>query len=254
MQLRRIRLSRAALQRMVKAERAFLFLAGHMQNELNSLHKVFAWCLNNAASTSPIEALANGVQAQLYARLLAGKLLEAWNVLGTAFFGTKVSQRIEPSMHPLARQALAELKTYFNTSNVIFRVRNSFAFHYSAEEFEHHWEEVAESPNFEFIFGGTVGNNLDLAAELVVNTAVLASVGEKDESAALQKFLDDVQSTTSRFTTFLEGSILVLLESALQAPLAQHGTTETIAPRFVFDGIAIPYFYEHGQPDKPEDA
>jgi hypothetical protein len=234
---------------MAKAERAFLFLAGHMQNELTSLHKVFAWCLSSATSTSPIESLANGVQAQLYARLLAGKLLEAWKVLGTAFFGAKISQRIEPSMHPLAQQALAELKAYFSTSNVIYRVRNTFAFHYSAEEFERHWEEVADSANFEVIFGGTIGNNLDLAAELVVNTAVLASVGQNDESAALQKFLDDVQSTASRFTTFLEGAIQVLLESALRSPLAQHGTTEAIAPRFGFGGVAIPYFYEHGLAD-----
>ena len=60
---------------MSKDERAFFLLAGHMQNELNSLHKVFAWCLHNQGVTTPIESLANGVQAQLYARLLAGKLL-----------------------------------------------------------------------------------------------------------------------------------------------------------------------------------
>lgn len=249
MQLRRIRLPRAALQQMVAAERAFLFLAGHMQNELTSLHKVFAWCLSNPAPTSSAESLANGVHAQLYARLLAGKLLEAWNVLGTAFFGTKISQRIEPSMHTLAQQALAKLKNYFNTSNVIYRVRNTFAFHYSAEEFERHWEEVADGLNFEVILGGTVGNNLNLAAELVVNTAVLASIGQNNESDALQTLLDDVQSTASRFTTFLEGAILVLLESALRSPLAQHGTTETIAPRFGFDDVSVPYFYEHGLGD-----
>ena len=249
MQLRRIRLPRAALQQMPEAERAFLLLAGHMQNELNSLHKVFAWCLHSGGSTSSIESLANGVQAQLYARLLAGKLLEAWNALGAAFFGARISQRIEASLHPLAQEALIKLKTYFGKSNAIYRARNSFAFHYAAEEFEQHWAEVADSPNFEIILGGTVGNNLDLASELVVNTAVLNSVNQQDESAALQTFLDDVQLTASHFTVFLEGAILVLLESALPSPLASQGSTETIAPRFRFDGVAIPHFYDHGVAD-----
>lgn len=249
MQLRRVRLPRAALQQMPEAERAFLLLAGHMQNELNSLHKVFAWCLSGQGRTSPIESLANGVQAQLYARLLAGKLLEARNALDKAFFGARISRRIEASLHPVAKEALTRLKAYFDKPNVIYRVRNSFAFHYAAEEFERHWARVADNPNFEIILGGTVGNNLDLASELVVNTAVLNSTGQQDDSAALQTFLDDVQSIARDFTAFLEGAILVLLESALPAPLINQSSTEIIEPRFRFDDVAIPHFYNHGLGD-----
>lgn len=221
-------------------------MAGHMQNELTSLNRVFAWCLSNTATVTPLESLANGLQAQLYARLLAGKLLEAWAALGKAFFGTKISQAIEPVMRPQARLALSELKAYFNTSNAIFRVRNSFAFHYSVDEYERHWEEVVDSASFELVFGGTVGNNLDIAAELVTNAALLASVGGTDQSAALQKFLDDVHAVASNFSTFLEGVIVVLVESALQSPLGQNGFTETLAPKLSFDEISVPYFYEHG--------
>jgi hypothetical protein len=249
MQLRRIRLPRDALQQMPEAERAFLLLAGHMQNELNSLHKVFAWCLHAGGQTSPVESLANGVQAQLFARLLAGKLLEAWNALGTAFFGAKISRRIEPSLHPAAQEALTKLKTYFGKPNVIFKVRNSFAFHYAADEFERHWLRVADDPRFEIILGGTVGNNLDLASELVVTAAVLNSAAQQDESHALRAFLNEVQSTATYFTAFLEGAILVLLESALPSPLANHGSTESIEPRFRFDDVAIPHFYDHGLED-----
>jgi hypothetical protein len=175
MQLRRIHLPIAILQQMPESERAFLLLAGHMQNELNSLYKVFAWCLHGPDAISSIERLADGLQAQIYARLLAGKLLEAWNALGTAFFRAGISRRIEASLHPVAREALAKLKMYFGKPNLIYliyRVRNSFAFHYDAKELERHWAKVADNPNFEIILGGTVGNNLDVASELVVNTAL----------------------------------------------------------------------------------
>ena len=249
MQLRRIHLPIATLQQMPKCERAFLLLAGHMQNELNSLHKVFAWCLHGPDATSSIERLANGLQAQIYARLLAGKLLEAWNALGTAFFGAGISLRIEASLHPVAREALAKLKMYFGKPNLIYRARNSFAFHYDAKEFERHWAKVADNPNFEIILGGTVGNNLDVASELVVNTALLNSANQQDESAALQMFLDEVQSAASHFTAFLEGAILVSLESALPLPLIDQSRTENIEPRFRFEDIAIPHFYDHGLGD-----
>lgn len=151
MQIRRIQLPRAAFEQLPEDERAFFLLAGHMQNELNSLHKVFAWCLHCKNTTTQIESLANGVQAQFYARLLAGKLLEAWNALGKSFFGAGISQRIEGGLHPLAQEALSKLKTYFGKANLIYRVRNSFAFHYSAEEFERHWLEVSNHANFEIV-------------------------------------------------------------------------------------------------------
>ncbi|MDT3779747.1 hypothetical protein PJI16_19485 [Nitrospira sp. MA-1] len=248
MQIYRMRLPRAALQQLPEAERAFFLLAGHMQNELNSLHKVFAWCLQNQAKT-PIESLVNGVQAQLYARLLAGKLLEAWNALNTSFFGTKISQRIEASLHPSAQEALVSLKAYFRKSNLIHRVRNSFAFHYAAEEFEHHWLEVSDDPNFEVVLGGTVGNNMTLASELVVNTAVLNSANQGDQSAALQKFLEEVQLTANHFTNFLEGVTLVFLTSVYPSPIRAQGSIEVIDPPFQFEGIAIPHFYDHGLSD-----
>jgi hypothetical protein len=230
---------------MPEAERVFLLLAGHMYNELNSLNKVFAWCLHNQGKHSPIESLADGVQAQLYARLLAGKLLEAWNALVTAFFGAKIARRIEASLHPAAKEGLSKLKTYFGTSNLIFRVRNSFAFHYTAAEFERHWLKVVDNPHFEIILGGTIGNNLDLASELVVNTTIWNSSSQQDQSAVLQTFLDEVQSTASHFTAFLEGAILALLDSPVQPPLVSQCSTEAIEPRFSFEDVVIPYFYDH---------
>lgn len=219
-----------------------------MQNELNSLHKVFTWCLHGEPSreSSAIESLANGMQAQIYARLLAGKLLEAWVALGPAFFGTKISHHLEGKLHPHSQEGLKKIKAYFNKSNNIFRVRNSFAFHYSVEEFDAHWHEPVDEPAFELVLGGTVGNNLALASELVVNTALLNSINSVDRSAALQTFLDEVQSLATSFTVFLEGAIIAILEETAQSPLANQGHDENIVPQRGFEDVAIPHFYIHG--------
>ena len=186
MKIRRIPLSKDILLRMEPADRTFLLLAGHMLNELNSLNKVFGWCLHNHPTNraSSIESLANGMQAMIYARMLAGKLCEAWKVLGRAFFGTMLSQRVESRLHPIAQEALQKIKRYFNNSNAIKKVRDSFAFHYDAPEFGLNWEAAADEESFELVLGGTIGNNLYLASELVAITALLCAFNANDREAA----------------------------------------------------------------------
>lgn len=244
MKIRRILLSKDTLLKMKPADRAFLLLAGHMQNELNSVHKVFAWCLHNRSTVraSSIEGLANGMQAMIYARVLAGKLCEAWQVLGAAFFGTKLSQRVDSRLHPIAQEALRKIQKYFVNHNAIHTVRNSFAFHYSADEFGRNWESVADGPSFELILGGTVGNNLHLASELVANTALLNAINANDCEDALRTFFNEVQSVVSNFTEFLEGTVVAILEEQFGTGLGALGREEEISPARSFSEVAIPFF------------
>jgi hypothetical protein len=232
---------------MAEGERAFVLLAGHIQNELNSLHKIFAWCLHNppANHLSGIESLADGTQALIYARILAGKLCEAREALQKSFFGTGLSKRVETKLHPVAQDALKNIKSYFGKTNAIYRVRNFFAFHYSVEEFNAHWTEAANEQTFEFILGGTVGNNLYLASELVANTALLNGINSSSKGDALSVFYDEVQTATANFTNFLEGAILAIFEEQFGTSyLASLGQEEEILPEHTFNEIHIPFFYK----------
>ncbi len=244
MQLHRIRITTTALHAMNPAERSFLLLAGHIHNELNSLNKVFVACLNNKVGVAAIEGLADGMQAHIYARQLAGKLLEAWNVLPSAYFGAKISQGIEASMYPDAQEALKKLKAYFKQPNVIFRVRNAFASHYSVDGFDAHWEEVAGDAGLEVVLGGTIGNNLYVGSEFVVNRAVMAAAGDLELEEAAAKFLDDVRFATRAFTTFLEGAMSVLLGKAVGTPLVKHAVVEELDTQLHVDDVVLPFFAE----------
>jgi hypothetical protein len=244
LRIRRTLLPKARLSELPSAERNFLFLSGHILNELNSLNKVFMWCLNSHAKdgTSKITSLAQGVQSMVYARVLAGKLLEAWDALGPAWFKSQLSLNIEPRLHPDASSSLPVLKKYFSRTNPIFRVRNFFAFHYSAEKLGANWEEVAQGAELEVVFGGTIGNNLYLAAELVANAAVLKAVNPISPEVGLQTFLDDVQTMVSHFTTFLEGAAIVLLERTLGGKLGDHGREEELQVQQSYSEVQLPYF------------
>jgi len=244
MKIRRIHLPKDAVAKMAASDRAFLLLAGHMQNEINSVHKVFASCHHSDGlrSDSSVESLANGAQAMIYARVLAGKLCEAWEAVGKAWFGTKLSQRLEPKLHPVARDANTKLKAYFSRSNTIHRVRNSFAFHYSATELGANWESVADDQTFEVILGGTIGNNLYLGAELAANAALLKAIDPTNSERGLRLFFDEVQSTAANLTDFLEGAIMVIIEDLFGTEIGQLGCEDDIFPTLAHAQIKIPYF------------
>jgi hypothetical protein len=178
----------------------------------------------------------------VYARVLAGKLLEAWNELDLAWFASGLSLNIAPRLQPDASSSLSALKRYFGRTNPIFRVRNSFAFHYSAARLGANWEEAAQGAELEVVLGGTIGNNLDLAAELVANAAVLKAVNPTNPEVGLQTFLDHVQTMASHFTTFLEGAVTVLLEKTLGGKLADHGREEELSVQQSYSEVQLPYF------------
>ena len=249
MKSRRISLSKETLARMPADERNFFLLAGHIQNEINSLSKVFAWCLTAEPSRklAEVEGLANGLQAQFYARLLAGKLCEARKVLDKAYFAKSIHLSVDPKLHPDAKASLKKIKSYFNHSNsIINAVRNTFSFHYDVDAFASHWCEALDQSDFELVLGGTVGNNLSLGSELVLNNAVLKSINSDSGSSALQKLLNDVQSLAAEFTIFLEGVMIVIVESATGSSLSGQGSQEEIWPSHLFGDVKIPYFYDHG--------
>jgi hypothetical protein len=243
MKIRRLKLPIHALSRLSENERTFLLMAGHMQNEFVVLNKIFAWCISPTKSATPVESEVNGSQSFIIAKILAGKLLEGWQLMSTAYFGSKLSHELEPVLHESTRLSLDGLKSYFSQSNPIYTVRNSFAFHYSAEEIARHWHEAASEPNFSFLIGDEYGNTFHQASEIAAGLALLNGIKPNDRAAALETFLDDVQKVTALFSDFLSGVIFVILERCFGETLSALGVEEDVHPTRGIDEIDIPFFY-----------
>jgi hypothetical protein len=177
------------------------------------------------------------------ARLIAGKLWEAWASLTPSWFNSRLSETLGANLHPEASFALSMLKAYFSRTNSIFQVRNFFAFHYSAMKLNEKWEKVLQGTELEVILGGTVGNNLNLGAELVANAALFDGIDSNNQENALHLFLKDVQSMTGYFTTFLEGVSIILLEKTLGGSINLYGHDEELVLGKAFSEVDIPYFF-----------
>jgi len=186
----------------------------------------------------------------IYARILAGKLWEAWTALQVTYFSSKLSIALEHGLHLDSRAARSALKSYFSHANLIDSVRNSFAFHYSRKLGEQ-WEEVADREHLYVVAGGTIGNNIDLAAEIITNAAIFRTSHSTDLDVGAQTFMNDVQTMAGHFTTFLEGITLFYLKKMLGENLAEQGHNVEIKVAQHFSEVRIRYFCA---PDKVADA
>lgn len=244
MKIRRITLPHGELAKLQPAERNLFLLVGHINNEVASLSKIFSWCLAGAKAPGAAEIEANVANAQgmIYARLLAGKLLEAWGALQKSWFASKLGADVGKSLHPTAADSLAQLKGYFQSKNLIFAVRNSFAFHYDPDALGEHWEKAAQEPFFELVIGINRGNSFHQASELVTNMAVFHSVTPGDARAGMAAFFGEVDFVSGHFQNFCEGVTRAVLERLSGANLDHLGGLFDIEPVRRCSEVSIPFF------------
>lgn len=244
MKIRRINLPASELVKLPGPERDLFFLVGHINNEISSLAKVFSWCLAEARVPGVAEVGLNAANAQgmMYARILAGKLLEAWAALGKSWFASKLGAEISMTLHPEALDSLGKLKGYFSSKNLIFAVRNSFAFHYDATALGAHWDRAAEEPVFELIIGMNRGNSFHQAAELVANVAVFHTIAPGNAQEGMAAFFKDLDYVSEQFRNFCEGVTRAILERLSGMNLDHLGALTEIEPARKDSEVTIPVF------------
>jgi hypothetical protein len=175
---------------------------GNLLNDLNILQKLIF--ISGKHTEDKLERRGRNLQALLLVRIHAGKLWEAWKLLKRDFFGAKLSQQYESRLDPLAKNGLSELKKYFSRKNLIFTVRNDFAFHYSsADSIEKQVDATRKEETFELLLAEEHGNCLYSMSDVVLNFSLLNAVDPSDPQRAIEKILDEVCTITKHFLDFL---------------------------------------------------
>jgi hypothetical protein len=135
MKIVRIKIPKSLVAQLPEKERTFFFLMGHFGNELNVLQKLFYWCAIYS-SDDEIRQRAHATQALVVAKLLIGKLYEGWALTEKVFFASHLSKVYEPLLMGEGKTGLDHLKRYFGRENLLNKVRNKFAFHYSPADIQ----------------------------------------------------------------------------------------------------------------------
>jgi hypothetical protein len=158
---------------------------------------------------------AHSTQALTIAKVLTGKLFEAWRFLEQGFFASKVSATYEPKLEAEAADALSNLKRYFGRKNLVVEVRNNLAFHYSAEQIRTGFERVPPSEDWSIVVAESSGNTLYYAADLVANYALLHLVDPTDPWKGLDKLMSELVPISRWFSDLATGCWLIFADRYL---------------------------------------
>ena len=240
--VRHIPITRTLLAKIPQAERKWVFFFGHVANEITLLNKLLLWSHVPPGSLKAPTNIAAAVQTVMIAKMLAGKQYEAAQVLSQSYFDSPMRRIYYPLMELEGQKAEDQLKAYFSTDNLHYRVRNSFAFHYSVNELAGEIIQSAKIEELQILLSANAGNTLFDMSETVANRAMLATI-DPDTKAAVSKFTDAVVEVSRWYQRFIDDFIAAVLNKHWGKDFEAWGGSWVEVPAEPFEKISVPWFF-----------
>lgn len=239
-----IALSLQQLNLIPQSERRLVILVAHAANELSVLSKLFHFM----AGASPNVAMlmqAENTQALVIGRLLAGKIYECWKLLQSAFWGKALSRDYEKKFDAEASVSLSWLKKYFSRDNVIARVRNVHAFHYSLEQIDDGFATLVEGDPLDIYLAESVTNTLYAFGDTIAGRAMLENIKPGAHEEAYEVLLQETLLAVNHMQTVIGTIMDICFQKHFGGNLYSLGA-KTVEIEGVSDSqtVKIPYFIE----------
>lgn len=171
MKVIKVELDKDRILSMPELEHTFFFALGHVANEINATTKMMYWAAN-APNKNDVDQHGNFTLTLYLTRILAGQLNEAWEFFRKSFFRSTLSRDYEPRLDSENSERLQKLKRYFNSTNHCKRIRNHFAFHFSASDIKDTLPNVGDDLLI-YLEQGDAPNNLFYCSEVILAHALL---------------------------------------------------------------------------------
>ena len=196
------------------------------------LWKLWQASISVDEAVSEAEHQARFFQHFALGRLLASKIYEARKRYKSAW---GVVQRASGAdglrLCEVGSTSEVRLKKLLDSGNsALGKLRNHVGFHYASELYEQAWREAPDEPGFDLLFGGTVYNNLNAAAERAAVVSQLQLTAAEGMEAQANKFLDELFDVSSHMFNVLESAQIVLLDRMLGPEWHSRGVDEHIEP------------------------
>jgi hypothetical protein len=237
-------IGRSKFDNVPEAERTFIIGLGHIENEINVLQKILYWTAPSEQEPEIIRR-AHSSQATPVAKLLAGKLWEAWQFLHNAYFKTRVSANYYNVLNVEGKDAINSLKQYFKRNNIVSTVRNKFAFHYSVEHIREGFSLPPDTDDWQIVLSESSENNLYYLADLVANYAMLNSIDQKDYWKAMDRLLKELTEISRWFIIFGDACWIIVIEKYLRDTRVGIPVQEVnLEDCSTINEVEIPFFIE----------
>jgi hypothetical protein len=163
----------------------------------------------------------------------------------SAFFGTGISKKYESQFDTEASEALDALKRYFGRDNVIAKVRNGYAFHYSPEEIDAGYRTLAEDDPLEIYLSESNANTLYTFGDTIAGRAMLEAIRPGDHKKAFEMLVDETTKAVARLNIVISATMMTCFNAYMGGDFYSLGPNiieikgATDSERF-----SIPYFFE----------
>jgi hypothetical protein len=232
------RFSKSELNNIPEDERYFFLLIGHLANELNILQKLIIMCYKLPAKNKANER-AHLSQVLTIVKILVGKVWEGWELIRKAFFATRLSREYDSLLSPEAREALKNLKRYFDSNNLVKNVRNEFSFHYNFDKIKSGFSAVPDNEELDIYLAETTGNSLFYASEVAINFSMLDMIDSCNHQHSFDKLFNETIKIVSWLVDFAVGCMNLITKRYY---LALNYEPLDIGPVPTINDIEIPYF------------
>ncbi len=253
------------LKNIPKQELVFFLKSMDALTEIHILQKWIVFSsnpfINGSISMESVETTAQSMQALFAARLLAGVLNEACNLIHDGFFGSlqpveneqlqNLRQIYEPLMNDAERDKLKKITSYFSSQDNIMKfIRNEFAFHFDFEETFKRINDLIKNSETELLFSEADGNCLYIFAHQSLIFTLIGRMGYLPEGLreATNKFMADITNLARSFADFFGGFIAIFLRKYFDIKLSDLEKIEIERAPLISE-VILPYFARPNETD-----
>ncbi|MDR3475850.1 MAG: hypothetical protein P4M09_29745 [Devosia sp.] len=211
-EVNRIPIPNVALRGMPLEERALFLTLGYVANQLSMLQKLMNM-ISNREPTMEVDQYASAAQTQMLLRLMVGAVHEAYERLRKDFLSSPLSREYLPLLDAGGTSALNDLKKLFGGSNLISKVRNSFAYHLpSQSEVDAAYERACADPElgrFLQMYMSEHGfNSLFLWSDVVFLQAIGIASNKESLAVAQNQLMREVVKASADLIEFAHAFVI----------------------------------------------
>lgn len=211
----------------------------HAHNELAALNRIFLFSLHQKIQSNNLSDAALGVQGWLILQLLAGKLVETWNMIQERFLKANPAEPILGKLDEKGTEGLTWLITYFGKSkskdNTLQIIRDKTAFHYDQMNLASVVKDLPETERMIYV-AEHPANALYYLGSAMVFRAAFTHIAEKTNLVGRLDLADrvdegwqiamhDAKTANSHMFAVLYGLLRALLDELLGHSLKEHPQT-----------------------------
>ena len=242
MRLIKAEFSKKHLDQLPKEEKVFFVQLTHLLDELSILSKCVVFASNAIEVKQEVEKTAQRMQALFFIRILAGKIYEGWQMFHASYFSSQLSQKYDKLLSNSASGSIEELKRYFAKNNLIYEIRNKYAFHYDRKNVENQLNHIAQDETLSMLISEHQGNNLFSFSDAIINSSILNYINPNDQQKAMDTFVEEVLPKVCKwFQNFGYGFIELIIKNL-------ESNCEEIELEVVptIEDVKLPYFVRKG--------